>query len=121
MVPKFSYKGGGVFIWFLQRLSGIILLVLLITHFFYFHLYLHFIGEEFNFAEVSGRLVSPFWKTFDVLFLFSAVFHGLNGAWMIASDYLRKDWLKVAVLSAIITLGAVLTILGLLTIVPFKG
>jgi succinate dehydrogenase hydrophobic anchor subunit len=49
------------------------------------------------------------------------VFHGLNGVWMIASDYIKKDWLKVLVFSLLLCLAGILLTLGLLTVIPFKA
>ena len=116
---KYSYKNGGVFIWFLQRLTGFLLLGLLLTHMLVEHYTLG--GHELSFELVAKRVATPLWKTIDSLFLVLGVFHGLNGVWMIASDYIKKDWLKVLVFSLLLCLAGILLTLGLLTVIPFKA
>ncbi len=115
---KYSYKNGGVYVWFLQRLTGFLLLALLLVHMLVEHFTLG--GHELSYALVAKRVATPLWKIIDSLFLIMGTFHGLNGVWMIASDYIKKDWLKVAVVSVLLCLGGVLLTLGLLTVIPFK-
>ena len=49
---------------------------------------MHFSGPgQITYAFVSERLNSPFWRTFDLLFLLSVIYHGFNGLWGIALEY----------------------------------
>jgi succinate dehydrogenase / fumarate reductase, membrane anchor subunit len=99
--------------WFLfQRVSGLLLAVLLLFHF----VLIHFSGADLNSAAVSARLAGNLYRVVDLVFLGLALAHGLYGAWMVAADYLQHPWLRVAVLVACAVAGMFLTILGALTI-----
>ncbi|MDA8431975.1 MAG: hypothetical protein M0Z60_03310 [Nitrospiraceae bacterium] len=80
--------------WVLQRITGTLLFAGLIVHFSV----MHFSGsrqitEEF----VLERISSPYWKAFDLAFLSSAIFHGFNGLWGIALEYVGGPaWLKLS-------------------------
>jgi len=64
--------------WFLQRLTGLILAICLIVH----TVVLHFSSNSaIDFNVVAGRLVNPLWFIFYLVFLSSAIFHGLNGVY----------------------------------------
>ena len=78
----------GILGWLLQRVSGLVLLAGLIVHFSV----LHYSGpEEAKFEFVLGRLSNPYWRAFDMVFLISVVFHGFNGLWGIAVEYVRSE------------------------------
>ncbi len=81
-------RHGGILLWFLQRLSALGLLVLLLAHFYF----LHYAGEGFvTYDKVAARLASPLWKAFDLTFLILAVFHGLNGLWTVVNEYVHHE------------------------------
>jgi succinate dehydrogenase hydrophobic membrane anchor protein len=103
--------------WLFQRVSGIALLVLLLTHFGVTH---YFPGGEVTYQKVVSRLSHPDWKFFDLTFLVLALFHGLNGGWTILEDYLEKGWLRVTLVGVILVAGLSLLVLGTLTIVAFQ-
>jgi succinate dehydrogenase hydrophobic anchor subunit len=59
------------------------------------------------------------WKTLEMGFLAFALFHGINGIWMILADYVHRSWLRV-ILFSILCVGALtLFVLGAVTILPF--
>jgi succinate dehydrogenase hydrophobic membrane anchor protein len=81
-------RPGGILFWFLQRLSAAGLLVLLLTHFYFLHYY----QEGFvTYNKVAARLASPYWKTFDILFLTLAVYHGFNGFRTVVLEYVHRE------------------------------
>jgi len=83
-----SRRPGGIFLWFLQRLTAAGLLILLLTHFYF----LHYAQEGFvTYEKVAARLASPWWKGFDILFLTLAVFHGFNGFQMVVLEYVHGE------------------------------
>ncbi|MCD6309245.1 MAG: hypothetical protein J7M18_00920 [Candidatus Eremiobacteraeota bacterium] len=120
MIKYKSSSSGGKLFWFFQRLTGFLLLFILLFHFFL----IHFCGTETHmvtFEDVKARLVSPYWKTLDITFLFLALFHGFYGLWMISDDYFRRPWVRIAIFGVLCTLGLILAIFGSLTIINFPS
>ncbi len=78
--------------WLLQRMTGLLLIAGLIVHF----TVMHFSGEQqISHEFVLRRISSPYWKAFDLAFLFSVIYHGFNGLWGIALEYVYSPrWLK---------------------------
>lgn len=111
----------GAMSWFFQRISGLLLVVLLLLHFGLIH------GTEVDeelhqvtYKPVAERLASSAWKTLDLAFLFLAVFHGLNGLWMVLGDYVQRAWARNTLFTFVCILGFILLILGSVTILSFK-
>src|SRR5919106_3224212 len=76
--------------WFFMRISGLILVFLVLGHFTIVHLIDGGI-DRVDFAFVSGRWASPFWQTWDWLMLTLGLLHGANGMRVIIDDYVRAD------------------------------
>ncbi len=114
---KGSARSGGAVAWFLQRLSGLVLVVLLLVHFAVRH------GGDglVTYEKVVARLATPEWKTFDLLFLVLGIFHGMNGFLMVVRDYAAPGWKRGALYAAVAVAGAVVLVLGCLTIIPFRA
>jgi succinate dehydrogenase / fumarate reductase membrane anchor subunit len=93
------------------------LFIMLIAHF----ILMHFMGGEKRlYADVLQRLSNPLWKTFDLLFLSLALYHGWYGIWGIVEDYVKRDSARIACLVLIVTAALVLFSLGFVTIVTFS-
>ena len=107
----------GSYGWLFQRVSGVILFVMLIAHFVLMH---YMVGEKRLYAEVLRRLSNPLWKTFDVAFLSLALYHGWYGVWGIVEDYVGRDSVRIACLVLIVTAALALFSLGSVTIVTFS-
>ncbi|MCX6340183.1 MAG: succinate dehydrogenase, hydrophobic membrane anchor protein [Candidatus Aureabacteria bacterium] len=108
----------GSYTWLFQRLSGALLFVMLAAHF----ILMHYMGfEKRLYADVLRRLSNPLWKTFDLVFLSLALYHGWYGVWAVAQDYLMRDAWRIICLIVIVTLGCILFSLGLVTIVSFHA
>ncbi|MBI4495384.1 MAG: succinate dehydrogenase, hydrophobic membrane anchor protein [Deltaproteobacteria bacterium] len=101
----------------MQRISGIALLVLLVSHFWVTH---YFPGGDVTYEKVAARLVHPGWKFLNLFFLSLALFHGMNGGWTALEDYLAKGWLRVTLFSLILIATLSLLIWGALTIITFQ-
>jgi len=108
----------GAYGWLLQRLSGVVLLVLLVVHFFLMH-YMGF--EKRTYALVMQRFSNPMWKTFDLLFLTLGLYHGWYGVWGVVGDYIRRDSWRVCCLVAIVTVAAFLYVVGIVTVLSFRA
>jgi succinate dehydrogenase / fumarate reductase membrane anchor subunit len=103
-----------------MRISGVILLFLVLIHLYIMHL----IGEgveRVDFAFVSNRWQNVGWKTFDWLMLFLALLHGTNGLRIIIDDYIRKPGTRTAVKATLYTLTAVLMVMGTAVLITFDS
>ncbi|MDJ0396231.1 succinate dehydrogenase [Rhodococcus sp. G-MC3] len=104
--------------WLFMRLSGVVLLVLVLVH-----VYVNVVAGDgvfkVDFAFVAGKWASPFWQLWDFLILLLAVLHGTNGVRIIISDYAIRPMLRFW-LTALVTAAAVLMLAaGTLTIFTF--
>jgi succinate dehydrogenase / fumarate reductase membrane anchor subunit len=104
--------------WLFMRLSGLLLVVLVLGHI----LVMLVVGDgiqRVNFAFVAGRWSSPFWQTWDLLQLWLAELHGVNGLRTIINDYTERDqsrfWLKMALYAS----ALLVLVLGTLVIFTF--
>lgn len=104
--------------WFFMRISGIILVFLVLGHFTIVHLIDEGI-DRVDFAFVSGRWASPFWQTWDWLMLFLGLLHGSNGLKNILEEYVRTPGKRAAIKSVLYTVTFVLLLLGTLIILTF--
>jgi succinate dehydrogenase / fumarate reductase membrane anchor subunit len=112
-------RGGFEFwTWFFMRISGIMLVFLVLGHFTIVHL----LGEgvdRVDFAFVSGRWASPFWQTWDWLMLTLGLLHGANGMRVIIDDYVRADGKRLALKSTLLSVTLAMLLLGTLIIFTF--
>ena len=73
-------------LWLIQRISGAILFIGLLMHFYL----MHFMGtEQLSYELITARLNDPLWIVFNIVFLISAIYHGFNGLWGIALEYIK--------------------------------
>lgn len=72
-----SARGLGVWAWFLQRVSGVVLVFYIGLHIFVIHF--STAGGRIRFDEVMARLESPFFISLDLGLLAVVLYHGLNG------------------------------------------
>jgi succinate dehydrogenase / fumarate reductase membrane anchor subunit len=76
--------------WYLQRITGALLVILLIMHFWVEH----FVSEnlrrgDLTYDAIRARISNPLWQAIDIAFLLIALVHGLSGARNIVLDYSR--------------------------------
>jgi succinate dehydrogenase / fumarate reductase membrane anchor subunit len=116
MTRETVLKSGESLLWLFQRISGLSLVLLLLLHF----IIIHFTGSgEITYERVSARLNDPFWKVFDLAFVFFALTHGFYGLWIVICDYIKWDWARVVLFFGLIFTGAVLFAFAAITLVPF--
>jgi succinate dehydrogenase / fumarate reductase membrane anchor subunit len=100
----------GVAEWLFQRITGILLIAGLILHF----AIMHFSGTQgITYGFVMKRLSNPWWKTFDIAFLLTAIFHGFNGFRGLALEYVSSDQLLRLSQAVILLLAASLALAGI--------
>jgi succinate dehydrogenase / fumarate reductase membrane anchor subunit len=96
--PAARRSNGELYSWLFMRLSGLLLVVLVLGHLFIMNI-LDGGVHKINFGFVAGRWASPFWQFWDLAMLWLAQIHGGNGVRTIINDYARKDttrfWLKM--------------------------
>jgi succinate dehydrogenase / fumarate reductase, membrane anchor subunit len=107
--------GSGGALWFFQRISGLVLVLMLAKHF----VVQHFLGTPtsggLDFVTVSARFENPLYAAFNLMFLAMAAIHGLNGVWMVTEDYLHKPWQRMCVWSLLVLAGLGMVALAIVT------
>src|SRR3954464_12310785 len=100
-----------LYAWLFMRISGLALLVLVLGHLLIMNV-LDGGVQRINFAFVAGRWSSPFWRTWDLLMLWLAELHGVNGLRTVINDYAERAqsrfWLKMLLYASatlVLTLG----------------
>ena len=111
-------SGIELYAWVFMRLSGILLLVLALVHLFYMHVLNNVMVIDFQF--VARRYATPFWRTFDLMMLWLALLHGLNGLRTVVIDYVRSRGWRFASLAAIYVIAFVFLALGSIVILTFE-
>ncbi len=111
-------RGFELYSWLFMRMSGIVLVMLVLGH-LVVNLVLGRGIAAVDFAFVAGKWTNPFWQVWDLLMLWLAELHGVNGLRTIINDYAERDgtrfWLKALLsFSALIVL-----VLGTLVIFTF--
>ena len=115
---RFSRTNFELYGWLFMRLSGVVLVVLVLGHLL-IQLVLDGGVTKVGFAFVAGRWASPWWQFWDLLQLWLAMIHGTNGMRTVINDYADKDRTR-AILKGLLYTAAVLTIfLGTLVIFTF--
>lgn len=100
--------------WYLQRITGAALLVLLIMHFWVEH----FAAEVrtpagLTFEVIQNRFFqNPWFVAVDITFLFIALYHGLNGIRGICLDYSWGMRFRTPITIAIVVVGIVVAYWG---------
>ncbi len=74
--------------WYLQRITGALLLILLAAHFWVEHLMSAPLRRgDLTYEVILERISNPYWQVIDIAFLLVALYHGLNGLRNIILDY----------------------------------
>lgn len=111
--------GFELFAWFFMRISGVVLILLVLGHLAIMHV-INTV-DEIDFEFVAARWRSPFWRTYDLVMLWLALLHGLNGLRMVIDDYVhRKGW-RVVTLTTLALVGFVLLTMGTQIILTFEA
>lgn len=104
--------------WFFMRVSGVVLLFLVLIHLYIMHLVDSGV-ERVNFAFVAERWDNVGWKTFDWTMLFLGLLHGVNGLRIVIDDYVHRPGLRTAIKGSLYVLTVVAMIMGTAVIVTF--
>jgi len=104
----------GAVAWLWQRISAVVLFVLLLVHFVTYH----FIAQGvIRYEDIVAKMQASWFNLVQILFLLTALYHGFNGIWMVIEDYVHHRIWRIVLFSAILTAGITFFVLGTLTVV----
>jgi succinate dehydrogenase / fumarate reductase membrane anchor subunit len=108
----------GAIVWLLQRISAVVLFVLLMLHFVTYH----FITSTTpGWEKVVSKMQSPWFNLLQFLFLVTALYHGLNGVWMVVEDYIHAKFWRIFIFGLILIVGSSLLFIGTATILKISN
>ncbi|MFC8075396.1 succinate dehydrogenase hydrophobic membrane anchor subunit [Streptomyces sp. NPDC057307] len=116
--PKSTRGNFEMAAWLFMRLSGVVLVVLVIGHLI-IQLVLDGGVSKIGFAFVAGRWASPFWQAWDLLMLWLAMLHGANGMRTIINDYAERANTRLWLKGLLYTATVFTILLGTLVIFTF--
>ncbi|MEU8824123.1 succinate dehydrogenase hydrophobic membrane anchor subunit [Streptomyces sp. NPDC048636] len=116
--PKATRTNFEMYGWLFMRLSGIVLVVLVLGHLL-IQLVLDGGVSKIGFAFVAGRWASPFWQAWDLIMLWLATLHGANGLRTVINDYAERDNTRLWLKALLYTAAGFTIVLGTLVIFTF--
>ena len=117
--PRPSSGGFETFSWYYFRVSGVLLIFLVIIHLIIMHVSNNVACTTYTF--VADRYANPFWRLFDWLLLTFSLTHGLNGLRIVIDDYISSARTRVVLLSLAAVLLVVFFMLGTITLITFHA
>lgn len=119
MIKAYKFEGSrssGALNWFMQRMTGVLLVVVLIGHYILMHATP---DSGHTYSAVMERLHSPWWKAIDLTFVTLGLWHGLNGTWSVLRDFKLKPFWNITLYTVILFIGILFWFLGINTILSF--
>ena len=116
--PRSTRTNFELYSWLFVRFSGLLLTFLVLGHLFIM-LVLDGGVEKINFAFVAGRWASPFWQVWDLLTLWLASLHGVNGLRTVINDYAERDATRLTLKTLLYSAALLMIFLGSLVIFTF--
>jgi len=110
-------SGLELYAWLFMRVSGVVLLVMALLHLAIMHIINNI--EVINYQFVARRYLTPFWRTYDLVMLWLALLHGLNGTRTLVDDYIGPRGWRVVSLASLYVLAFIFLALGSLVILTF--
>jgi succinate dehydrogenase / fumarate reductase membrane anchor subunit len=101
-----------------MRVSGVVLLFMALGHLAIMHVINNV--EIIDYQFVARRYMTPFWRTYDLVMLWLALIHGLNGVRILVEDYVGARGWRVVTLASLYVVGFVFLVLGSLVILTFQ-
>ena len=110
-------SGVELYAWIFMRVSGVALLFMALIHLVIMHLINNIDVVSYEF--VAKRYATPFWRTYDLVMLWLALIHGINGSRTVLLDYVHGGGLRVVSLATLYVIGFIMLALGSLVILTF--
>ncbi len=117
---KPSGRGTEVAIWYLMRVTGVLLFVMALAHFSI----MHFIWDP---AEQTAEFVTRerwsnlFWRAYDWTLLMLVLFHSFVGMRTVILDYIHGVRARLVIMSALWILAGILFVMGTLVVLTLPG
>jgi succinate dehydrogenase / fumarate reductase membrane anchor subunit len=108
--------------WFFMRVSGAILMVIVVFHLMYMHFFTPGGVTNIDYNVIVGRWTGPagtFWRTFDFMLLAFAFTHGSNGLRFIIEDYIHHNGWRALVKTLLYLVYFALIVMGAYIIFSF--
>jgi succinate dehydrogenase / fumarate reductase membrane anchor subunit len=114
---QLAAKPQGVWAWILQRITAVLLIVLLGTHI----AILHYVpgNLNINFVGVAARLKSVLYLIVDSGLLAIGLYHGINGVRNVLFDYVVKEGVRRALNIVMWIVGIAFTLWGAYALTAF--
>jgi succinate dehydrogenase / fumarate reductase membrane anchor subunit len=111
-------SGLELYAWLFMRISGVILLLMALGHLAIMHVINNI--EVIDYAFVARRYMTPFWRTYDLVMLWLAMLHGVNGVRTLVDDYISARGWRLVSLASLYVVGFIILALGSLVIFTFQ-
>jgi succinate dehydrogenase / fumarate reductase membrane anchor subunit len=113
--------GGGreTAIWYLMRITGVLLFVLALSHF----IIQHFIfdpSEQTAEWIATHRWNQLIWRAADWALLMAVLLHSFLGVRIVVSDHVSRPRLRIIVLSGLYLLAAILFVIGTIVVATLQ-
>jgi len=115
---KPASSGFETFSWFFFRVSGVLLIFLVIIHLIIMHVTNDVSCTTYQF--VAMRYDNPLWRLYDWLLLTLSLLHGMNGLRVVIDDYVRGRGARLTLMSVAGTLTLIFFMLGTITLITFQ-
>lgn len=103
--------------WYFLRISGLVLMIFVLIHLFLTH-YVN-VPSQTDFNYVAARWANPLWRTFSIILLLSAVWHGIVGLRMVLTDLFNNRLARQVAYAINWSVGIFFTVLGIVNVVAF--
>ncbi|GHO75384.1 succinate dehydrogenase [Ktedonobacter sp. SOSP1-85] len=116
--PRPAGCGFETFSWYYFRISGVVLIFLVIIHLTIMH-----VTNDVScttYAFVAARYANPFWRLFDWLLLTLGLTHGVNGLRVVIDDYVRSPGTRLVLQGFAAVLLLAFFMLGTITLITFQ-
>ena len=111
-------RGGfELFSWYFFRISGVILIFMVIIHLLIMHVTNDVSKTVYDF--VATRYQNPFWRVFDLVLETLALLHGLNGLRIVIDDNVRSRGWRLVAQSTVWVMALTFWLMGMMTIITF--
>jgi succinate dehydrogenase / fumarate reductase membrane anchor subunit len=117
--PRPTTGGFETFSWYFFRVSGVVLIFLVIIHLIIMHVTTDVKDTVFDF--VAGRYANPFWRLYDWVLLTLSLTHGVNGLRVVIDDYVRSARARTIVMTILGILLGAFFLLGTITLITFHS
>ncbi len=110
-------------VWLFMRVSGLLLIILALGHFFLMHFIYGVENMDFNF--IITRWMDPtmglFWRSYDLALLFFALVHGMFGLRYSLEDYVHNHGLRIFLMGLAVLVEVLMLVMGAYVIFTFNA